>query len=56
MLMHSCWVKLPNEALKSKLSGQALEDVVEEDLTYFKNLAYLDVSDNHLRMNQFENL
>jgi len=31
-------------------------DVVEEDLLYFKNLVYLDVSDNNLKLNHFENL
>jgi Leucine-rich repeat (LRR) protein len=32
-------------------------DVREEDLIYFKqNLKYLDVSDNHIRMEQLLNL
>ena len=34
-LLHSCRVKLPVEAVKSKLSGRNFVEVIEEDLTYF---------------------
>jgi hypothetical protein len=38
LLMHSCRVKNPNEAIKSKLAGENIVDVREEDLLYFPNL------------------
>jgi hypothetical protein len=42
---------MPHEAIRSKLSGENIMDVREEDLLYFKqNLKFLDVSDNHIRM------
>jgi hypothetical protein len=46
LLLYSCRVKLPHEAIRSKLAGENIVDVREEDLIYFKNLTYLDVSDN----------
>jgi|TARA_B110000285_G_scaffold149117_1_gene166452 hypothetical protein len=45
-LLYSCRVKIPNQAIKSKLSGQNIIDVKEEDLVYFTNLTHLDISDN----------
>ena len=30
--------------------------MIEEDLTYFKNLSFLDVSDNELSIDQLKNL
>lgn len=50
MLLHSCRVKLPHEAIRSKVSAQGIVDVREEDLLYFKNLTYLDISDNRVYM------
>jgi len=41
---------MPYEAIRSKLSGMSIVDVREEDLTYFKNLQYLDLSENHLNL------
>lgn len=35
LLLYSCRVKLPHEAIRSKLSGQNIVEVVEEDLCYF---------------------
>lgn len=50
-------MKLPNEAIRSKLSGENIVEVREEDLVYFKqNLKYLDVSDNHIALEQLVNL
>jgi len=48
LLLYSCRVKLPHEAIRSKLCGENIVDVREEDLVYFKNLVYLDVSDNSI--------
>jgi hypothetical protein len=48
LLLYSCRVKLPHEAIRSKLASENIVDVREEDLVYFKNLTYLDVSDNSL--------
>lgn len=48
LLLYSCRVKLPHEAIRSKLSGENIVDVREEDLVYFKNLVFLDVSDNSI--------
>ncbi|CDW85027.1 leucine rich repeat family protein [Stylonychia lemnae] len=57
LLLYSCRVKLPHEAIRSKLSGENIVDVREEDLVYFKqNLKYLDVSDNNINIDQLINL
>jgi len=49
-------VKLPHEAIKSKLNGQRFVDVIEEDLCYFQNLSIIDLSDNRIRLEQLKNL
>ena len=50
-------MKLPHEAIRSKLAGENIVDVREEDLVYFKqNLKFLDVSDNHIAIEQLVNL
>ena len=56
LLLYSCRVKIPNQAIKSKLSGENIVDVKEEDLAYFTNLTHLDVSDNQILMSQLLNL
>ena len=56
LLMYSCRVKNPNQAIKSKLAGENIVDVREEDLLYFPNLTHLDVSDNHIVPSQLLNL
>ena len=33
-----------------------INDVTEEDLEFFKNLTYLDISDNRVHMHQLQNL
>ena len=49
-------MKLPHEAIRSKLAGENIIDVREEDLVYFKNLTYIDLSDNSLNMAWVQNL
>ena len=56
MLLYSCRVKLPHEAVKSRLSGQNITAVEEVDLSYFRNLVYLDLSDNHVPLESLLNL
>ena len=56
LLLYSCRVKLPHEAIRSKLAGMNINDVTEEDLEFFKNLTYLDISDNRVHMHQLMNL
>ena len=56
LLLYSCRVRMPHEAIKSRLVGEQLVDVVEDDLLYFKNLVSLDLSDNKIRMEQLRNL
>lgn len=56
LLLYSCRVRLPQEALRSKISGENVVEVVEEDLSYFKNLVYLDISDNEVTMESLRNL
>ena len=56
LLLYSCRVKLPHEAIRSKLAGENIVDVREEDLVYFKNLIYLDASDNSIYLEQLMNL
>jgi len=48
-------VKLPHEAIRSKLAGENIIDVREEDLVYFKNLSFIDLSDNHLNLGWIQN-
>ena len=50
ILLYSCRVKLPHEAIRSKLSSMNIVEVVEEDLEFFKKLIYLDISDNHINI------
>ena len=47
---------MPLQAIRSKLAGENIDDVTEEDLDFFKNLAYLDISDNHVKMHMLANL
>ncbi len=56
LLLYSCRVKLPHEAIRSKLASMNINDVTEEDLEFFKNLTYLDISDNRVNMSQLLNL
>ena len=52
LLLYSCRVKLPHEAVRSKLASMNIVDVTEEDLEFFKNLTYLDLSDNRVNLQQ----
>ena len=56
LILYSCRVKLPHEAIKSKLDSQNIMEVIEEDLCYFQNLSSIDLSDNHVRLEQLRNL
>ena len=56
LLLYSCRVKLPHEAIRSKLASMNIVEVTEEDLEYFKNLTYLDISDNQIYMHNLMNL
>jgi Leucine-rich repeat (LRR) protein len=56
LILYSCRVKLPHEAIKSKLDGQNIMQVIEEDLCYFQNLSAIDLADNHVRLEQLKNL
>jgi hypothetical protein len=56
LILFSCRVKLPHEAITSKLASQMIVDVMEMDLCYFQNLATLDLSDNKVRLEQLKNL
>lgn len=35
LVLYSCRVRLPHEAIKSKLTSKQIVDVIEEDLCYF---------------------
>ena len=56
LILYSCRVRLPHEAIKSKLNSKQIVDVIEEDLCYFQNLTSLDLSDNKVRLEQLKNL
>lgn len=56
LILYSCRVKLPHEAITSKLASQKIVDVIEEDLCYFQNLSTVDLSDNRVRLEQLRNL
>lgn len=56
LILYSCRVKLPHEAIKSKLDSQNIMEVIEEDLCYFQNLSSIDLADNHIRLEQLKNL
>jgi len=55
-LANSCRVTHPSQAIKSKLAGENIVDVKEEDLVHFSNLTTLDISDNSILMSQLSNL
>ena len=56
LILYSCRVKLPHEAIKSKLASQKIVEVIEEDLCYFQNLNAIELSDNRVRLEQLKNL
>lgn len=56
LLLDTCKVKSPYEAVRAKLSGEGIGEVVEEDLKYFKNLVSLDLSDNSIKLHELYNL
>ena len=56
LLLHSCKVKLPHEAVHSKLPSLDITEVREEDLAYFKNLISIDLSDNQVGLEKLRNL
>jgi Leucine-rich repeat (LRR) protein len=56
LLLHSCHVKNPQQAIKSRLTGENIVDVEEGDLLFFPNLAYLNLSENKIRLEQLINL
>jgi Leucine-rich repeat (LRR) protein len=56
LILFSCRVKLPHEAIKSKLDSQNIVEVIEEDLCYFQNLTTIDLADNNIRLEQLRNL
>lgn len=56
LILWSCRVRLPHEAIKSKLASKQIVDVIEEDLCYFQNLTSLDLADNKVRLEQLKNL
>ncbi len=56
LILYSCRVKLPHEAIRSKLVSQKIVEVIEEDLCYFQNLSTLDLSDNNIKLEQLRNL
>lgn len=39
----------------SKLASQQITDVREEDLAYFKNLIFIDLSDNQINLEWLKN-
>lgn len=50
LILFSCRVKLPHEAIHSKLASHNIVEVIEEDLCYFQNLNSLELSDNKVRI------
>jgi hypothetical protein len=56
LILDSCKIKMPYEAIRSKLTGMNIVDVREEDLVYFKDLKYLDLSENSVHLHQLVNL
>ena len=56
LILDSCKIKMPYEAIRSKLSGMNIVDCREEDLVYFKDLKYLDLSENSVHLHQLVNL
>jgi Leucine-rich repeat (LRR) protein len=56
LLLHSCYVKYPHEAIDSKLRGENIIDVEEEDLHFFQNLTNLDLTENVIELHKLINL
>jgi len=46
--MPSVLVEFPEEACRADVSGINIKDVIGNDLQYFSNLIYLDISDNQV--------
>jgi len=56
LLLHSCKVKLPHEAVHSKLQGMNITEVRDDDLGYFKNLLSIDLADNQVQLDWLSSL
>ena len=56
LLTYSCRVKHAWQAIKSRVNGECIVDVKEDDLLEFQNLTHLDISDNQVQINQLKNL
>lgn len=55
-LLEASGVALPDKALISTLSDKDFTGVAEDDLAFFTEMTYLDVSENYLQLSNFINL
>jgi Leucine-rich repeat (LRR) protein len=56
VLLEAAGMTLPDDVIYAVLSGKRLMNVVEEDLVFFSNLLYLDLSENSVSLEHFKNL
>jgi len=56
LILHSCGVKYPHQAIKSKLVRENINYVEEGDLNFFQNLTSIDLSENTIKITQLANL
>ena len=50
MLLEHCLVDLPDEATRADLQGKEIRSVVQDDMTLFTNLAYLNLAENEVNL------
>ena len=56
MLLDACGVEFPDEASRADVQEEGLTDAIDEDLSYFTNLVYLNAGDNSLPMEKLASL
>ena len=50
MLLEHCLVDLPDEATRADLQGKGIRTIVQDDMTLFTSLAYLNLAENEVNM------
>ena len=54
MLLEHCLVDLPDEATRADLQGKEIRSIVQDDMTLFTNLAYLNLAENEVNLKACE--
>eukprot|EP00947_MAST-08B_sp_MAST-8B-sp1_P002829 g2829.t1 len=56
LLLDACRVEMPDEATRADLQCMDIEGVTEEDMSFFQNLAFVDLGENSVPLEQLRTL